>query len=136
MSSRFITSGALPWTWPEGTAFGQVVLVVLAADRLGTTRVRVKVLQGAGYDPGTRNEIVDVAGLQPDDPAHLVGGKLPFVDEAVKGAESHAQPCARFGGADPFDGFCRYWFILPGLPTSAVSQYFFAGFIHNRLAHA
>jgi hypothetical protein len=120
----------------RGTVLDQVVVLVLAAARLGTTRVRVKVLQGAGDDPGAGDEIVDIAGLQTDNAAHLVGGKLSFVDEAVKGAKSYAQPCARFGGADPFDGFCRYSVILPGWRTSAVSQYFFAGFIHNRLARA
>jgi len=115
----------------RGATFDQVVLVLLAAAGLATTRVRVKVLQGARDDPGTRNKIVHVAGLQPDNPAHLVGGKLSLVDEAVKRPQSYAQPGAGLGSPDPFDGFCRYWLILPGWRTTAVSQYFFAGFIQD-----
>jgi hypothetical protein len=110
--------------------------MVLASRRLDTPWVGVKVLEGPGRDPGPGNELVDVVSLQAYDAAHLVRGQLALVNKAVEGAQGHAEPGAGFRGSDPFDGVCRYRVILPGLAVAAVSQYFFAGFIHRPRSRA
>ena len=46
---------------------------------------------------------VDVGGLQPDDPAHPVGGQIALVDEAVEGAGGDPEAPGRLLGRQPLD---------------------------------
>src|SRR5688572_18472095 len=65
--------------------------------------VRVEVLERARLDPRAGDERVDVGSLQPDHPAHAVGGELALVDEPVEGPGGDAQPPRRLLGRKPLD---------------------------------
>ncbi|CAA9231281.1 MAG: hypothetical protein AVDCRST_MAG10-1177 [uncultured Acidimicrobiales bacterium] len=58
-------------------------------------------LEVARGDARGLDERLDLALLEADDPAELVGRKLALVDQAVEGADRHPQPPSRFARAHP-----------------------------------
>lgn len=71
-------------------------LALFAGDGLG-----VEVLELTGLDARALDELVDLAGPQPDDPAEAVRRQVALVYESVERAGGDAEPSSRLLGGQP-----------------------------------
>ena len=69
----------------------------------GTGDLGIEMTHRPRLNTGRLNERVDVGALQPDHASELVGGELPFIDEAVERAVRDTQVLSGRSGGHPFD---------------------------------
>lgn len=60
-------------------------------------------LERAGGDAATFDELLDIAAAQPDDAPEPEGGQLPLVDEPVERAGAQPEHLSGLAAAHPLD---------------------------------